>query len=57
MNPHFFTAPFSCLKVVTVDLNAIADLCFAALLYFYVPHHHFSFLIQARRSNVIRPAG
>ena len=26
----------------------------AAFLYFYAPHHHFAFLIQAKLSNVIK---
>ena len=26
----------------------------AALLYFYAPHHHFSFLIQSRLSTAIK---
>ena len=29
-------------------------LYFAALSYFYAPHHHFSFFIQSKLSNVIK---
>ena len=29
-------------------------LCSATLLYFYAPHHHFSFLIQSRLSTAIK---
>ena len=44
--------------LVAGDLNTTLghrhDLYSALLLYSYAPHHHFSFLIQAKLSNVIK---
>ena len=36
--------------------SGIAPYIFAALLSFYAPHHHFSFLIQEKPSNAIKGA-
>ena len=38
-------------NLLPADFRASPYLYFAALLYFYAPYHHFSFLIHTRLSN------